>query len=79
MSSNTESTKAESIKYAAMMLAEYLDSGPKPYDEVKEYCAKQGITKTELKAARKELNVKTINMGNTWLWRVPDPEDDADA
>jgi hypothetical protein len=79
VSSNTESTKAERIEYAAMMLAEYLDGGPKPYDEVKEYCAKRGITKIELKAARKELNVKTINTGNTWLRCVPDPEDEGDA
>ena len=79
MSSNTESTKVERIEYATMMMAEYLDGGPKPYDEVKEYCAKRGITKTELKAARKELNVKTINTGNTWLWRVPDLEDEGDA
>jgi len=74
MSDNYGSTKAERVEYAAMMLAEYLADEPKPYDEVKEYCAKRGITKTELKAARKELNVRTINTGSTWLWCVPDPE-----
>ena len=79
MSSNTESTKAERIEYAAMMMAEYLADEPKPYDEVKEYCVKRGITKTELKAARKELNVKTINTGSTWLWYVPDPGDEVNG
>jgi hypothetical protein len=79
VSSYTESKEAEKIEYAAMMLAEYLASGPKPYDEVKEYCAKWGITKTELKAARKELNVKTINTGSTWLWYVPDPGDEVNG
>ena len=74
MSTNPESTKAEMIDYAAMILGEYLANEPKPYDEVKAYCAKRGITKTELKAARKELNVKTINTGSTWLWQVPDTE-----
>ena len=78
MSSNAESTKAERIEYAAMMLAEYLANEPKPYGDAKEYCAKRGITKGELKAARKDLNVKTTNTGSTWLWYVPDPEDKKD-
>jgi len=60
------------IKYVSCVLAEYLADGPKPYDLVKAHCAGLGISKTKLKAARKELNVKTINTGSTWLWYVPD-------
>lgn len=67
------------IKYVSCVLAEYLADGPKPYDEVKKHCLSLGITKSELKIARKDLNVKTINTGNTWLWSVPDPEDESDA
>lgn len=67
------------IRYVADILAEYLAEGPKPYDDVKDHCAKLGITRTELKAARKELNVKTINTGSTWLWEVPEPDGEVDA
>lgn len=63
------------IKYEADILAEYLADGPKPYDQVKAHCAGLGITKTRLKVARKELNVKTINTGKTWLWFVPNRDD----
>lgn len=68
--------KDNMIPYVADILAEHLADGPRPYAEVKALCAKQGISKTELRAARKELGVKTINTGTTWLWYVPDPQGD---
>jgi len=64
------------IKYVSCVLAEYLADGPKPYDQVKAHCANLGISKTKLRAARKELGVKTINTGETWLWFVSDKNDD---
>ncbi|MEI7027142.1 hypothetical protein [Paenibacillus sp. y28] len=67
------------IDSVADIVALFLADGPKPYDVVKAHCSKLGITRTELKAARKVLNVKTINTGSTWLWEVPDPEDDIGA
>lgn len=67
------------IAAVADIVALFLADGPKPYDEVKSHCAKLGITRTELKAARRELNIKTINTGETWLWEVPDPEENPDA
>lgn len=74
-----QSTKEERLEYAAMMLAWFLAEEPKPYDEVKEHCVKLGITRFELKAARKELNVKTTSTGSTWLWEVPDPDKEVDT
>lgn len=65
------------IHDVADIVALFLADGPKPYDVVKAHCTKLGITRTELKAARRDLNVKTINTGSTWLWEVPDPEDDS--
>lgn len=62
------------IQPVADILAEFLADGPKPYDVVKAHCKGLGINKTELKAARIELGVKTINTGKTWLWYVPDEE-----
>ena len=67
------------IKYVSCVLAEYLADGPKPCDEVKKHCLGLGITKSKLKIARKDLNVKTINTGNTWLWCVPDPGEGEDG
>lgn len=67
------------IQIVADIVAAFLADGPKPYDVVKAHCAKLGISRTELKAARKELNMKTINTGSTWLWEVPDPEEDSNA
>ena len=67
------------ISCVADIVALYLADGPKPYDEVKAHCAKLGISKAELRAARVELKVRTINTGKTWLWYVPDPESDDNA
>ncbi|GIP57889.1 hypothetical protein [Paenibacillus woosongensis] len=67
------------IEAVTDIVALFLADGPKPYDVVKAHCIKLGITRSELKAARRELNVKTINTGVTWLWEVPDPEGDCDA
>ncbi|ASJ54218.1 hypothetical protein BP422_12070 [Brevibacillus formosus] len=73
MDRKSDLTKLDRVDYAATMLAWYLAEGPKPYDKVKEHCAGLGITRFELKEARKDLNVRTINTGSTWLWQVPEP------
>jgi hypothetical protein len=65
------------IKAAGDVVGYILKDGPLPYDEVKARCAKLGITRGLLKAARKELGVKTINTGTTWLWHIPEDEKDA--
>lgn len=63
--------REEKVRYNAMVLAEYLADGAKPYTDVKDHCAHLGLSRFELKAARKELGIKTINTGTTWLWEVP--------
>lgn len=67
------------IKYVVDVVALFLGDGPKPFDEVTTHCARLGITRMELRAARKELNIKTVNTGYTWLWSVPESNGDSDA
>lgn len=64
-------SKEDRVKYTASVLACYLADGPRPYDDVKAHFAGIGVSRFDLKAARKELQVRTINTGKTWLWEVP--------
>ncbi|WP_028560662.1 hypothetical protein [Paenibacillus pinihumi] len=72
-------SKEDRVKYTASILACYLADGPKPYDDVKTHFERLGVSRFDLKAARKELQVRTINTGKTWLWEVPVTEDEAYA
>lgn len=72
-------SKEDRVKYTASILACYLADGPKPFDEVKAHFSNLGVSRFDLKAARAELKVKTINTGKTWLWEVPEIEGEADA
>lgn len=65
------------IGRVADVLAEYLADGPRPYEEVKTYFREMGVSRFELKAARRELGVETVNNGTTWLWVVPEDTNDA--
>lgn len=56
------------------LLRAYLSGGPKPYDDVKSHFAELGISRFRLKRAREELGTKTINTGDTWLWRLAGEE-----
>lgn len=64
----------EILEIAKSKLKSVLKNGPRPYTEVKSVCTELGINKGILKAARKELDVKTINTGKTWLWQLPEEE-----
>lgn len=72
-------SKEDKVKHTASILACYLADGPKPFDEVKEHFTKLGVSRFDLKAARRELKVKTINTGKTWLWKIPAVESDKNA
>ncbi|MHB8061352.1 MAG: hypothetical protein ACYDG2_01775 [Ruminiclostridium sp.] len=65
------------IKAAGDALGYILKDGPLPYTDVKIQCEKLGMHRGLLKAARKELGIKTINTGKTWLWYIPEGEEDA--
>lgn len=69
--------KENRADYALTMLSIFLAKGPKPFNDVRKFCVDRGITKTELRQARRAAQVKTVHENGTWYWS--ETEDDADA
>jgi len=62
----------------AEWLTALLKDGPMPTFIVTAQAEKAGYKRKELRLARAELNIKTINSGGTaWLWALPDPAEAA--
>lgn len=62
----------DGIGYAMMILNGLFSTGAKSCDTVRAFCREREITKGELRAARKELQVKTFRKNGIWYWDVDD-------
>lgn len=60
--------KENRADYALTMLSIFLANGPRPFNDVRKFCMSRGITKTELRQARREANVQTVHEKGTWYW-----------
>jgi hypothetical protein len=61
----------DGVGLAMWLLNLAFSSGPKRCDDVRKFCKERGVTKGELKAARKDLSVFTFRRDGTWYWDEP--------
>lgn len=62
----------DDVCYAIIMLNAFLSSGGRSCDEVRELGKIYGISRGELKRARKEIGVYAYRVDGVWHWDVHD-------